>query len=706
MSAATRRRCLAGALLAAALGLGRVAAAADPTPGYLTIQRMFLQEDFEQATALAQSFLMQSPAAPEAPRVWLWLALSLDRLERANEALRELDRLKAQMPLEDPVWAEALFWEGEISRRALQMVRARLAYQRLIERYPTTTWANQAQLGMGLIYLHQQTYDLAIGHLHEVALRQPGTAAALDARLFEGLCHLQVKQYLEAIGILEPLISELQMPNAIAQASFYLGESLTGSARYEDAIRAYQRAIASATTAQWSQPALFGLGWASYQANHCEESVKAFDRYLRRASEDHRTEALFAQGACLLRLERDAEALVRFEEIVAHKPAHPLALDSAFVMVDAYRREERFSEAKELLHAFLRRRLEPAAHAQVQLRLAALALDQGNAAQAKTIFSLAAESGEPPVRQAALNGLGDVALFLGDPSGAKRSYDESVQSSGDTPLARYASYQLARIHLQQGAFNEAIAILQRLSVGEDSRLADDAKLGLVIAYLNQHEEPLARSLLETLRVERPGSPIASRAAYYQALLALGEDDEASVKRLCQEVIERVPRAEEAMEARLLLADLQARAGSARDVIEWLTRVYHRESLSRSQRAKLAKRLGDLARTELACDEAIDWYGTAADLLPSLTGEAVYRMASCYEEAGDYEIAMRWYRQIEQRPWRVRGRLALAKLLERQERPAEAKAIYEALAKEPIPEARMVQERLAALQAELSNKERR
>ena len=68
---------------------------------------------------------------------------------------------------------------------------------------------------------------------------------------------------------------------------------------------------------------------------------------------------------------------------------------------------------------------------------------------------------------------------------------------------------------------------------------------------------------------------------------------------------------------------------------------------------LAKRLGDLARTQGSCAEAIAWYEEAAGLLPALGSEASYRAASCYEEAGDVELAMAWYRAIEQPPWRVR-----------------------------------------------------
>jgi len=131
----------------------------------------------------------------------------------------------------------------------------------------------------------------------------------------------------------------------------------------------------------------------------------------------------------------------------------------------------------------------------------------------------------------------------------------------------------------------------------------------------------------------------------------------------------------------------------------LRRAYGAEGLPRRHRAKLAKRLGDFARTQRVFEEAVGWYEEAAALLPTLGGEAAYRIASCYEEAGDVELAMQHYRDIEQPPWRVRGRLALAKLLEREDRASEAAAVYRSLAQEAIPEAKVAQERLMALQRE-------
>lgn len=682
----------------------RAAQALEVAPGYATIQRAFLREDFAQTIQLARAFLLQSPTALEAPRVWLWLALSLDKLQQSNEALRELDALKTALPPHDPLWPETLFWEGDISRRALQMVRAKLAYQRVFDRYPDSSWAAQARLGLGLVHLHQQAYEQALGHFRELAVVQDGTSVGRDAALFQGLCHLRLQQPDEAVAVLERLLGQLQDPNLMAQAAFYLGESLSEQGRYDEAAQRYERAIAAAPTLQWSQPAQFGLGWAHYQAGRCEESLAAFDAYLRHPA-DHQAEALFAQGGCLLRLGRDAAALTRFETVVVRHRDHPLALESAFQLVETYRRQERFAEAKDLLHEFLRRHPEPDAQAQIRLRLAALALDQGNAAQARTIFTLAAEDGNPVVRQTALNGLGDVHLYLGQLVEAMRSYEAAIQADPVGPLAQYATYQLGRVHLQRGAFQEAAAVFQRLQASDNAGLADDARLALVIVHINQREEEAARSLLAAMRQARPDSLIAARAAYYEALLALGRGDEAAARTLCEQAMAGAPRSSEAFEARLLIEDLDGQQRSVGEELVRLQRIYRAERLSRSQRATLAKRIGDLARGESRCPEAIRWYEQAMQMAPALGGEAEYRVASCYEEGGDLEAAMRWYQQIEQSPWRVRGQLALAKLLERLERSEDARAVYERLAGEPIPEAKLIQERLATWQAHSSTKER-
>jgi tetratricopeptide (TPR) repeat protein len=672
--------------------------AEEPLAGYPAIQRAFLREDFQNVTALAQDFILQHPEQPEVPRVWLWLVLSLDRLQQSQEALRELERLKARLSPRDPVWPEALYWEGDLSRRSFQMGRAKAAYLRLVNQYAKSTWVLQARLGLGLVDLHQQEFESALLHFRAAASEAGDQAAVeLEARLFEGLCLLQLKRHKEAAAVFEPLLERLRGSN-LAQAAFYFGESLSALGRHAEAIPAYERAVASSSPGamRWSQLAKFGMGWAHFQLNQCEPSLRAFDAYLAQGEPDHRTEALFAQGSCLLRLQREREAMSRFEQIVSRDPGHPLALESGLLIVNTYRRQERLALAKELLHTFLRRRLDSPSRARVQLQLAAVALQEGNAAQARTVYTAALEHDELAIRQAALSGLGDVQLFLGDHSAAQRYYEEAMRVSGKSETALYAMYQSGRLHLQRGEFDEAIEVFRHVAAGEVPRLAEDATLALVIAHLNRREEPKAQALLEAIRRQRPSTTLSARALYYHALIALGRQDRGQAERLCRELVSQAPAAEEAFEARLLLLDLTFQDASTRQVMEELERMYEAESLPRGQRAKLAKRLGDEARGAGRYREAVEWYAQAADLLPALGSEAAYRIASCHEEQGDLQAAIAWYRKVEQLPWRVRGQLALAKLLERQQRPSEAIRVYEELAEQPIAEVGLVKERLAAL----------
>jgi tetratricopeptide (TPR) repeat protein len=330
------------------------------------------------------------------------------------------------------------------------------------------------------------------------------------------------------------------------------------------------------------------------------------------------------------------------------------------------------------------------------VKLGSIALEQGNYAQARTIFSLATERPEPAIRQAALSGLGDVELYLGHTMQARDFFQKAVEIGTDDAAGKYALYQIGRIDLQAGALSQAASVFEKLVSDQDQVLADHARLALVITYLNQKEDAKAKALLQDIQQTRPNARLAARAAYYEALLALGEDQEIRAEQLCQQLIAKAPTTEEAFEARLLLADLKARKTSQAEVMAWLKQTYDTERLTRSQQAKLAKRIGEFAKADGQYLDAISWYARSAELLPSLESESAYRIGSCHEELGDMPAALTWYRKVAQEPWRVRGQLAVAKLMERQEQWTEAQAIYEALADEPIPEAKLIRERLAAL----------
>lgn len=691
-----------GRSTAGAEGLLHVADAMESTTSYLVVQGAFLQEDFSTAATLAQTFLSQYPNAQETPRVRLWLALSLDRLQRSGEALHELDRLKSHLSVDDPLWPELLFWDGDISQRSLQLVRAQVAYHKLLDRHPQSTWSVQATMGLGLILLQQQAVEEARGYFHEVARQRPTTSAGREAMLLEGVCLLKLKRFQEAVDLFQSVLDHTQEPALVAQAAFYVGEGLSGLARYSEAEQAYQRVLSSAGDSRWAQLAQFALGWMSFQQGRCQESLLLFDRYLSQPTNaERRAEALFAKGSCLMHEKgREAEGRLRLEDAIALVPGHPIALESGLALVDADRQEGQLARAQELAQAMLRWPLDADSRAKIHLRLGALALDHGDATTARTFFARARERDEPSIRQAALAGLGDVQMFLGDGTQAQATYEAAVACAAHGPLAAYATFQLGRLRLQEGSLEEATDIFQQLTRHPDPAVGDEARLALAVTFLTQGAREPARFLLDEIRRQRPATPVAARSAYYQALLALGEGEETAARRFCEEVLREAPDFDEAIDAQLLLADLTAHETSWADALAWLKEVYHsRDPWPRRHQAKLAKRLGDLTRGQDRYAEAIRWYEEAVALLPAFGAEVAYRVASCYEAGGDVELALGWYQRAEQPPWSVRGQMAAAKLLERQNRVVEAQAIYRSLAQASIPEAKVAQEWLAQAQAE-------
>ncbi|MBI3087550.1 MAG: tetratricopeptide repeat protein [Candidatus Omnitrophica bacterium] len=424
-------------------------------------------------------------------------------------------------------------------------------------------------------------------------------------------------------------------------------------------------------------------------------------------------EFLFARGRCFMDLGEDAKAVQAFEQLRREDPEHALAMDAALGMAELFQRRQRFADAMAVLDDVLRQAFDPEQVRQARLRIGALYLAQGDATQASAQFHLANDSRDPGVRQGALNGLGDAQALLGNAQEAERWYDEAMRISRTSPAGLYAVYQLGRLDLQAGRVQEAIERFQwlvnraqvaavsgvsSLSHQAAASLQADARLALAFAYLSDAQPDLARAELEWLRGQDQHSPQAARANYYLALLALNDGRFSDAQQLCEEVIDRAPESDEALEARLLLADLlAARAGSPREAMAVLQQAV--ETLHGSparHRGRLARKLGDLARQTGDYAQAVHWYEQAWEDLPAQRGELDYRLASCYEEGGDLMAAAARYRSIAQAPWQIRGQLAAAKLMEREERWEDAITIYRFVTQQPVPEAKIAEERLSVL----------
>jgi len=734
--------------LAATLALAQAPLGAAPRPAETpddAIEAAFLREDFAEVVERAGRWLAQADLTTLAAqdheeagrlvRVWVWYVLSLERLHGPPRALEELERLtQALAPLSADArqaWMpEALFWEAEISRRMGGLMRAQLAYQRLVTQFPASSWKPHAQVGLASVLFSQQAYKTARQHAREVLRLSPNASVAPQAQLLVALADLKLGDVAEAARLLRGLAQQATVGTVRAQAAFYLGEALTTLGETDRAIEAYRGAIDADPASPWARFARFGLGWSHFQRDECRESLWAFADYLSAPSlaapaapsaaarsaevgvpmeqgsvlEMHVVgpALLFAQGRCLMVLGLLPEAAHCFETVRREFPARRFMVEATLSLAEVLAADRRPAEASRALESLLEQELTPGQRAQVLVRLGAVELSLGRAEQALRRFALVERDQDPELRQAGLTGRGDAEVFLGHEAEARQAFEEALRLNASSRGGLYAAYQLSRLDAQAGRVAQAIERLRGVIAQADPLLAAEARLALAFAYFAAGQAEAARAELDRVGGPDERGTLASRTNYYRGLIVLEQEGADRAMPWFQQVVTGAPDSEEAFEARLLLGDLMASERAPEEALRYLQGVVEAFAAVRTpaglgwRRGRLLNRMADLARELRAYGQAIQWYEAARVDLPGHAGELDYRVASCYEEAGDLDLAIARYRAIRKPPWEIRGQLAAAKLMERQEQWQEATAIYRGIVRRATPEAKVAQERLAAI----------
>lgn len=670
------------------------AGALELSTSYMAVQRAFLREDFSKASRLAESYINTKRSETKSAQVWLWWVLSLDRLGRTDLALERLKDLKTEISPDDPLWPEIWYWEGDLSSRAQDMVRARVAYQRLLQEYPDSTWTAQAQLGLGLAYLKQQAYSRAMPYFKNLARQQAGTSIAEEARLFIGICAYQMQRYWETVAVFNALLPQIEDPRRLAQVAFYLGESLRHLDRTDQAHEAYQKAVNAPSDSRFGSLAAFALGWESYAGGSCKEAVGYFDRFLKAGISENRDQGLLAKADCLARSQEPDRAVELLTTLVEEYPRTDPAIEGVFRLSEYWYQQGALDQAHHWMNILKTWSPSSRIAARRQLHLGKLALHEGRPDVALNAYREVVDSGEIGLRQAALSGLGDTYLYLGQHRSAREFFERAAEMDPGTDYAAYAVYQLGKLYLEQEDWGRAKEHFADLLEDPASGLQSDAQLAMGLMALAQNQDILAKEQFRHLIEKQPDSPAAAKARFYLGLLKLDEDRE-QAKDLFSKTIDILPRSEEAVEARILLVEF----GSGFENLAQLAEMVDDVRLAASQRASISDYLAQRALGENRLVEAIRWFDRSIILNPAKEGQSVYHMAEAYEAGGDIPLALNWYQSINSVPWQTRGRFAAAKLFERQGDVDAVIGIYESLAQESIPESKVVQERLNRLYAD-------
>ena len=331
--------------------------------------------------------------------------------------------------------------------------------------------------------------------------------------------------------------------------------------------------------------------------------------------------ALVQRGQQFLKDNLGEEAIRLLEE--AHR-LDPGSGEAALALAAAYRQEDRYAAAKQLLDEVLASPSAPIAE-RVRAReaLVEILLDTGDLKAARAACSPLPGEGEPSANARRLAGL--VAYRWGDLPGALRELKEAVRLA---PQESRAHAALGLAQLQSGDLPAAVASLEEaVRLDPDSQ---EAASSLAKAYERQGRKDEAaqareryRGIYERKSVRQKVGPLRSRAmAAYEA----GRLEEALAA--FREVARLAPRDAQALaQSGSVLLALQ-RLDEAREALEQSLRIQPDNDFALTELARLHALKGDLSA-------AVELLNRATKANPS-AAEPHYFLAGIYLALGKRE----------------------------------------------------------------------
>lgn len=228
----------------------------------------------------------------------------------------------------------------------------------------------------------QKQYDAKIVTLKKLLDEKPNSQYAADAKFQLGETYINLEKDNEALKYYKQVVDNHANSPHMRQSMLQIALIHQRQGRTEEAIAGFKAVVARYPTVDESREALAGLesiyveqgrvaeydSYVSslnfvdkgsldldekyyrsaeglYQSDKCDQAVGAFDDYLAKYPKGAFTlNALFFSADCLYRAKKDADALPRFEQVIARNPAQFLE-PSLVAASDILSREERWEGA-------------------------------------------------------------------------------------------------------------------------------------------------------------------------------------------------------------------------------------------------------------------------------------------------------------------------------------------------------------------------
>ncbi len=395
-----------------------------------------------------------------------WAALAQAAQDKWPQAAAALEALKVEP--EHHLAAAIGFLQGDALRHNGQPDAARQQFQRVLDEYADSSWADDSLLGKLRIAATSADYDECLRLSDELVRRFPDSPLSSAAQLAKGQALVALERSDEAAQVLKPLLSgeteqatRRSVEAALAVAHAKLGEfaeaqglaaKLAGSGKDSGK----DDPLAAGVTYQVAE-----LAQAAGQQDLAKElfaSVAAKD-----SSDEIAERARSGLAWNHFQAGRWAEAAQAFEQVLAAQPQGPLAAEAALMRGRALEHLEQFDAALAMYDEVASGHADSPRAAEALWSGGRLDEQLGHSSEAARRYALLVEKyPQFPERDAALYRYGWL-LRATDPDAADRIFAQLRKEFPTSPLAADAGLRLAERAIEARRFDDAAPILSGLA---------------------------------------------------------------------------------------------------------------------------------------------------------------------------------------------------------------------------------------------------
>jgi len=176
-----------------------------------------------------------------------------------------------------------LFDGGIIYYNSGEYTDALTTFQQLINDFPDSSYADDAQYYIGYIYekkLGCCYYIQALLEYQALISNYPDSPYADDAQLGIGNCYYVTYDYSHAVEAYQKLIDDYPESSLLTLAQYSIGQSYRKLANYGQAILEFNKVIENYPESDYAAPAQYYIGYSLYQAQDYNQAILEFQKVI------------------------------------------------------------------------------------------------------------------------------------------------------------------------------------------------------------------------------------------------------------------------------------------------------------------------------------------------------------------------------------------------------------------------------------------